>query len=373
MSKKFIKPDYKNCNINISATLAEFLGAPNKNATIKILEDELKKGYKNVVFMCFDGMGVYPLKKNLSRFNFLRKHIKKTLVSTFPSTTTNATTSLMTNTLPLEHGWFGWTINFPKMNKNIVIYLEQDGWTGKEVKLEESPLADIDCYFDNAKTDYKINTVFPPYVKVKNTRNNHKSFTQTEFFKIIQGLCNREGKQFIYAYNEEPDHTMHEVGVKNKTTKRLIKSISKNIKTLYETTKNTLFIITSDHGHIDVKDYIYIYKDKEIMDLLEIYPYLEPRATAYKVKKGKEIEFENLFNKKYGKDFALYKSEDLINQGYFGNFGDKGFLLGDYISIGKYTNKCLILSPESAILKGHHASLTDEMEVPLILISNKKE
>lgn len=372
MKKEFIKPNYKNSNLNISSTLAKFLGAPNKNATLKILEDELKKDYKNIVFICFDGMGIYPLKKNLSRFDFLRKHIKKTLVSTFPSTTTNATTSLMTNTLPLEHGWFGWTVNFPKINKNIAIYLGQDAWTGKEIDIEESPLQSINCYFDNTNTDYKINTVFPPYVKVKNPKNNHKSFTQTDFFKTIQRLCNKEGKQFIYAYNEEPDHTMHEVGVKNKITKRLIKSLSKCIKMLYESTKNTLFIITGDHGHIDVKDYIYIYKDKEIMDLLEIYPYLEPRSTAFKVKKGKEKEFEEIFNKKYGQDFVLYKSTNLIKQGYFGDFGDKGYLLGDYISIGKYTNKCLVLSPTSSILKGHHTSLTDEMEVPLILINNKE-
>ena len=46
---KIIKPDWKNSNLNISATLAEFLGAPNKNYTLKILKDELEKGYKNVV------------------------------------------------------------------------------------------------------------------------------------------------------------------------------------------------------------------------------------------------------------------------------------------------------------------------------------
>ena len=114
MKKEFIKPNYKNCNLNISSTLAEFLGTENKNATLKLLEDELKKNYKNVVFICFDGMGIYPITQNLKPKDFLRKHIQQTLVSTFPSTTTNATTSLMTNTLPLEHGWFGWTVTLIK-------------------------------------------------------------------------------------------------------------------------------------------------------------------------------------------------------------------------------------------------------------------
>jgi len=372
MEKEFVKPNYKNCNLNISATLAEFLGVENKNATLKVLKEKLKKDYKNVVFICFDGLGIYPLIQNLEENDFLRKNIKQTLVSTFPSTTTNATTSLMTNTLPLEHGWFGWTVNFNKINKNICIFLNEDAWTGEKVEISDdvSPIEKLNYYFDNVNSDYNINTVFPSYVKVKYEEKNNIYFNQVEFFETIENICTREGKQFIYAYNFEPDHTMHDYGVKNDISKLLIKSISEKVQSLVKHTHDTLFIITADHGHIDVEDYIYIYKDKEIMDLLEIYPYLEPRATAYKVKKGKEKQFEEIFNKKYGEDFALYKSEDLIKQGYFGDFGDKGYLLGDYISIGKYTNKCLILSPTSAILKGHHTSLTDEMEVPLILINN---
>ena len=41
--KEFIKPNFKRSNVNISATLAEFLGAPNRNATLPELETELKK------------------------------------------------------------------------------------------------------------------------------------------------------------------------------------------------------------------------------------------------------------------------------------------------------------------------------------------
>ena len=89
---KFIKPDWENSNLNISATLAEFLGAENKNKTLKILNDELEKGYKNVVFICLDGFGINPININLDENALLRKNIKQVLTSTFPSTTTNATT-----------------------------------------------------------------------------------------------------------------------------------------------------------------------------------------------------------------------------------------------------------------------------------------
>lgn len=68
--KRFFKPNWKKSNLNISATLAEFLHAPNKNATLPKLKKELKKGYKNVVFICLDGFGINPIKINLDKNDF---------------------------------------------------------------------------------------------------------------------------------------------------------------------------------------------------------------------------------------------------------------------------------------------------------------
>lgn len=369
--KDFILPDWKNSNLNISATLAEFLGAPNKNATLPIIEKELQKKYKNVVFICFDGMGIYPLNQNLESDDFLQKHIALKLVSTFPSTTTNATTSLLTNTYPLEHGWFGWSMHFPSLQKNVDIFLGKDSWTGEKLEIKESPLGELNYYFDNVKTDYKINTIFPDFVKVKNQSQNNVFSNQDEFFDYIYNICNRGGKQFIYAYFQDPDATMHEFGVTSSEAKNVITSISKKMEWLYNNTKDTLFIVSADHGQIDVEGYTNIYDDKEIMDMLEINPYLEARAGCFKVKPSKMKDFEKTFNDKYSKDFILYKTKDLIKDGYFGPVGDKGYLLGDYIAIGTYTHKQLCLTPKSHKFKGHHTSLTEEMEIPLIIIENK--
>lgn len=71
--KKFNLPNFTHSNLNISATVAEFLGAPNSNATLPAVKAELAKNYKNVVFICFDGMGINPLEKCLDKTDFLRK------------------------------------------------------------------------------------------------------------------------------------------------------------------------------------------------------------------------------------------------------------------------------------------------------------
>ncbi len=372
--KKFNLPDFKHSNVNISATLAEFLGAPNRNSTLPAVKAELTKNYKNVVFICFDGMGIYPLEQNLDKSDFLRMHIKDTMSSTFPSTTTCATTSLTTNRLPMEHGWFGWSMYFEKLQRNVCIFLDTDFLTGEKIDVADcSPLANFPYYFDEANTDYRINTIFPPFVKTTHPeRNICWNFDMTDFFKHISSICAKKGKQFIYAYNNEPDHSMHINGVTCPQTKEMLQDISRRVQQLAANTPDTLFIITADHGMIDVAGEVNLYEDEKLYSMLDICPYMEPRAIAFKVKKDKKAEFAKYFTEKYGNDFELHPVDELIKQGFFGDTGDKAYLLGDFIAIGTYTHKqALIVPPDDIVFKGHHTSHTEEMLVPLIMLGDK--
>lgn len=369
--QKLIKPDWKNSILNISATLAEFLGAPNENATLQVLKDELAKGYKNVVYVCFDGMGINPLERNLPESDFLRAHVVKTLTSTFPSTTTNATTSLTTNKLPLEHGWLGWSLHFDELKRNVNVYTNEDSQTGELIEWKYPMMDDSDCYFYHAtRTDYEINTVFPKYVSCKQ-EFNHVIRGLEDIFDAVMEICNKPNKQFVYAYCPEPDHSMHANGVTCPETQQMLQLISTNLQKLRSETKDTLFIVSADHGQVDIEGYIDIRNDDELSSLLKCPPYLDSRSPAFKVKRGKKREFAKLFIEKYGQDFVLFKTKDLIKQGYFGDRGEYGYLLGDFIASGTYTNKMFIFpSPEPDYKKGHHTALTNEMLVPLIIFNS---
>ncbi|MCM1043757.1 MAG: alkaline phosphatase family protein [Corallococcus sp.] len=369
MSDKLFKPDFTHSNINISATLAEFLGAPNSNAILPSLKKELDKNYKNVVFICFDGLGMYPLERNLLSNDFLMRNVTDVLTSTFPSTTTNATTSLVTNKLPLEHGWCGWSMNFEGINRNVNIFLDTDSWTNESIDVTGvSPLSKFPYYFDQAQSDYEINTLFPPYVDVAHPeRNTCYNFEMQQFFDAIDNVCHKKGKQFMYAYNNEPDHSMHENGVTCNKTKQLIEGISANLQHLSANNRDTLIIVSADHGQIDIDGYIELYKDEKLYSMLTIYPYMEARAVAFKVKPDCREQFADYFTANYGDDFRLFKSESMIADGYFGKSGNKGNLLGDYIAV-MTSHKQALLTPANIKFKGHHTSLTEEMFVPLILL-----
>ncbi len=364
----FIKPNWEKSNLNISATLAEFLGVPNQNATLPILKHELEKGYKNIVFICFDGLGINPIMKNLDENTLLRRNIKEVLTSTFPSTTTNATTSLITNKLPLEHGWFGWTLYFDEIKKSLDLYVHVDSDTYEKVEFEYPIDDNADCYFDHANSDYEINAILPAYVQTKHPFQKIEISSLYELTDEIRNVCLKSGKQFIYAYFPEPDATMHDYGVTSVEANYLINEINEEIERLHEELSDTLFVITADHGQIDIDGVVEFYKDKEMNELLETKPFLDARTPAFIVKKGKEEQFEKLFEEKYGEDFKLFKSSWLIENNYFGDRGEYGYLLGDYIAVGTETNKQFLARENSPIFKGHHTSLTAEMEVPLIIL-----
>ena len=83
-------------------------------------------------------------------------------------------------------------------------------------------------------------------------------------------------------------------------------------------------------------------------------------------------KFAHRFKEKYGKDFVLFRTKDLLRQNYFGDRGGFGYLLGDFIASGTYTNKMFIFpKADPHYMKGHHTAMTKEMLVPLILIESK--
>ena len=372
MKNNFIKPDFSNNIINISATIAQFLECPNDKPILPELAEELEKGYKNVVFLILDGMGMHPVNKNLSDDTFIKKNIKRIVTSVFPSTTTNAMTTYLSNKYPMEHGWFGWSLYFEELNRAVSIFLDIDSYTGDPVesgytrrKLPYEP------FFKRANSDYKMSVVVPGFWH-GDEENKYVWNTLDEMFGLIGSICGKEGRQCIFAYCDEPDSTMHRYGVSSPEAQRVINELNSGAEELYNVLNDTLFIITADHGQIDIDGFIEIYRDSELLSMLEWPLSLEPRATAFKVKANRHREFVETFNKKYGEDFELFRTEQLIDENYFGGniVNEHAKLLGDYIAICK-THKVFKFSELSHGYKGHHTSLTEEMEVPLIFIGKK--
>ena len=188
-------------------------------------------------------------------------------------------------------------------------------------------------------------------------------------FNIIESKCNESGQKYIYAYNLEPDSSMHEFGCDSSEVKRIIVNLNDKIEELSKKIKDTIIFVVADHGHINVKN-IDLNNYPDIVECFSKRTSLEPRTINFFIKEEKKKEFERLFNKYFGSDFDLYTISDVIESKLFGTGEENGIFrdsLGDYLAIAK-TDKTLIYRGFEK-LKSQHAGYTDdEIYVPLIMI-----
>ncbi len=372
MSTSFVKPDFDRNIVGITAAMAEEMGCPTGKSSIPSLAKELQKGYKNVVFLILDGLGTHPMEVNLPKESFLSGNVKEVLTTVFPSTTACATTSFLTGQYPMEHGWLGWSLYFEEIKKSVDLFPETESSTRIPIEkgFVKKNLPAVPFY--KGCKERRVSLVVPKYWD-GDDENRYEWEDFEGLLAHIENICKQDGKQFIYAYFDQPDGVMHRFGVTSPEAKACIQTIDRGLEKLFSRLEDTLLIISADHGQVDVEENIELFCDAELFSMLSAPPYLDSRATAFRVKKGCKNKFRKYFADNYGKDFELVPPEKLIRENFFGgNFAGKhAALLGDYIAIAK-TDKVMLHHALSHHFLGHHASLTaGEMLVPLIFIGKK--
>lgn len=366
-----VKNNYNECLTNLACSIRKYFDLEYSHSTLsyidKILEESLPK---NVVVILFDGMGSRILERTLNEESFFRKNKLKDIVTVFPATTTSATTSIRTGLNPIEHCWLGWYTYLKSIDKTITLFLNNEKGVNHA----------CDAYLN-------IKEKFTPKTIVEEI-NENKKHSAIELFPFGEDAYNglddmisrikvetkKEGKKYIYAYDTEPDHSMHEWGCDCDEVKELIKIRNEKIEKMCGELEDTLVIVIADHGHINV-DPIFLKEYPSLLKMMERTTSLEQRAVSFKIKDEFKSVFEKEFNDLLGEYFSLYSKDDVIASGLFGDGIEHEMFdtaIGDYIAIAETSNKCLIAPDDNEILASQHAGYTvDEIYVPLIIINKK--
>lgn len=365
-----VKNNYNECLTNLACSIKKYFGLETKHNSIEYVDKLLsEKQPKNVVIILLDGMGSRILDRTLEKDSFLIKNKVKEITTVFPATTTAATISIRTGLNPIEHGWLGWNMYVSPIDKTITLFKDKE--KGKEeicsdfLKVKDKLVQTTITDEINENTRYSSIELFP--------FGENKYSNLEEMLKIIKQECSKEGKKYIFAYNDEPDHTMHDYGPDSDEAKEKITIRNYKIERLCQELHDSIVMIIADHGHKKV-EHIYLKNYPKIMDMLERTTSLEQRAVSFKVKKDYEEQFVNEFYKNFEKDFRLYSKSDIIKSNLFGD-GDENELfrdaIGDYIAIAENSNKCIITDGDD-VLKSQHAGYSDdEIYVPLIIYDAK--
>lgn len=367
-----VKNNYNECLTNLACSIRKYFGLEYKHNTLDYIDKILEANRpKNVVTILCDGMGSNILDRMLDKDAFLIKNRLNTITTVFPATTVAATTSLMTGLNPVETCMLGWDMYYKEIDKTITVFLNSEKGDSEYKPLQEA----IDYNHKhmirksimdeiNEKGIYKGYTLFPF------GENAYKDLD--DMYKIIEDKCNEDGMKYIYAYDIDPDHTMHEIGCDKKEIKDIIKNINERIEALSKKLTDTIIFVVADHGHHNVQN-LFIKDYPDIEDCLLRNTSLESRAVNFFIKPDKKEIFVKLFNKYFSNDFDLYSMEDVIDSKLFGDGKENPIFrdsLGDFLAIGK-TNKTLLYTG-SEVLQSQHAGYTDdEIYVPLIVIDCK--
>lgn len=362
---KIIYPDYSNSIVNLASSIEKYFDLNSKVSSLKILDDILEKEKpKNVVVILFDGMGAYLIKEKLKE-SFLDKNMISILSSTCPSTTTAATTSIMTGLYPCTHGYLGWDMYYKKENAFVTMFTN----TYKDTKDVFKEYIISDKYFSNKTIMERILENKKYYSKIVFPIKYSDAYIDIDdMFKKIKENLNIKDKNYIYAYYVDPDSIMHVNGTDSKATNDAFLMINDKCEKFAETISDTLLIITSDHGHKNT-EYIYLEDYEDIFKLIKDNVWIEGRCCAFNVT-DKNL-FRKLFNKYFKDYFILKTKEEVKKERLFGLDNENKFFLdelGDFLALA-YSNKIIKYKRGGHVYKSNHAGFTEEeMQIPLIVI-----
>lgn len=364
-------PDYDRSILSIAASVLKYFGVTDcEHKTLPELDELLYKNYKNIIVMLFDGMGASVLKEHLNEDDFLRQHHITNISSVYPSTTVAAVTAIESGYSPLETGWIGWDLYFDEIGENVAAFkstLQRNGEPAAEYNVPQKYIPHKRIFqrieeVRGKKTAYYV-SVFSKY----------RSKSVPHICKTVYRLSKKRKQKYIYTYWYKPDNTMHEYGVNSTEAKNEVQMINGEIEKLCKKLKNSLVIITADHGQTDcVNEYLEDYP--VLTDMLKIPPSIEPRALSFFVKNGKTEAFKEEFYKVFGDSFRLMTNEEVFSENLLGygtaHHKTKDFI-GDFLAVATSNVMLNIKRSDFEAIGGHAGLVEEEMTVPFIAIEVK--
>ncbi|MCK8060258.1 MULTISPECIES: alkaline phosphatase family protein [unclassified Fusibacter] len=369
-----IYPKYENSTLSAITSILKYYGIDSQHVSQKAIDEALKKKYKNIVFMIFDGMGESILESHKEVARFLTEHHRTTLSSVFPSTTTAAIISLESGLSPIEHGWLGWSLYFKEVDANVSVF--PNTLSGSQGE----PAA-----------DYHLGRRHMPYQDVLDQINgiSHGKFhavrvspfsdikpsSVSEMCEKVISISKEQKETCIFTYWPQPDFDMHDLGTKHEKISAIMKDINNQVQDMCSKLKDTLVIITADHGLIDTK-WRFLMDYPELVDCFSRRPSVETRASSFFIKEGFTKQFKLLFNDLFKDEFLLFSKEEILKQNLFGTGVPHercNDFIGDYVAvaISNYSFEYNRVD-ENTLFKATHAGLTEEeMNVPLIIVPIK--
>ncbi len=380
-------PDYAHSIVNTTSSILKRYGCSCRYKPLALLDERLKTRHRNVVLMVFDGLGSDILERNLPADSFLRSRQCGSVTSVFPSTTTAAMTAYYTGEAPNEHGWIGWSLFFKEYSRTVDIFPNKDSYSDERmgsssgassVAFARMPYVTIYERIREKNAGLGIYTIMPEEIHFGSKGNENVPVRDLEgLFANTKELCAAPGEKFIFSYWNQPDSIMHFSGCESDDAKKCARQIDEALSQLSSGLRDTIIIVSADHGQTAVTKDLYINDYPDLFECLIMPPSIEVRAATFFVKKNRMRKFRKLFKRYFGREFLLLSRRQVFAKRLLGLYETHPKVpdfIGDFVAVAtgsslirfraEYSNK-----KADKVFKGHHAGITPgEMLVPIVII-----
>lgn len=380
---KLVLPNYEHCILNTITSILKYYNVETNHKSLERLDEKLEREFKNIVFIILDGMGEHILMP-ISPNGFLKQNEIDCVTSVYPSTTTAALTTYYAGKPPYETGWIAWSQYFKEYGRAIDMLSHKESYKGENFKdAKMDVFKDIVNYtpifeqIEEASPEVKAYELTPIYSD-KRSKRSIRADNIDEIILNIEMLCKNPDEKFIFAYCDNPDGLLHKFGTDSEEASKYIIETEQKIENMCKNLgEDTIVIISADHGHKNIEKAYTILDYPEIQECLILPPSLESRTVTFWVKENMKSQFEERFNKIFGKEFWLMTKEEFLKKNMLG-IGKKhpkiDDFIGNYIALSTASSIIRLetfLAEGKPVKKSTHCGLTkEEMEVPVIVIKN---
>jgi hypothetical protein len=406
----FVYPFYeKYCISNIPSLILDLftIKQNKKSSNVHGLNKSIsEKNVNKIVLFILDGFGLTQFLHYNKKNDFFQRLNKKGVVfpltSIFPSQTTNALATLNTGLTPQEHGLFEYflylkktdmivnTLRFEPMILENQRYFREKGFNldvlfkGKTIHhiLKENGVK-VFCHMYIRDAYSACSKLFCDGSKII------PSLKASDLIVTLRKtLENTKGPAYFFVHLGNLDTIAHHYGPESEEYYAELSQLTSMIKNHLvnkidnKTSRETLLLLTSDHGEIEVipEKTTYLNHFPELIKNLQcnmrgepILPTGSPRDIFLHVKKEKRVDTQQFLNQNIGEKAKIMKTTTAIKNGLFGvgkvkkEFSER---VGDLIIL-PYDNETIwfehFKNRKFASL-GHHGGLNqNEMLVPFAL------
>jgi hypothetical protein len=332
-----------------------------------------------------DGLGYRQLTRDHAH-STLCQHLRGPLTSVFPPTTATAITALLTGLAPAQHAVTGWHMYFPEIDAVAAALPLRTRQTDRPLTalgVDPARFFGHRSLFDQlpvrsfvVSPERIVDSTFNRLHSGAAERRGYGSLEQL-FASLLNCLRASDGRRYIYAYYADFDSVAHEHGANSDRAARMVRRFDAAFSAFLSEAGglDATIIVTADHGFIDSPpERLIELGDHPLLEATLRLPLCGERRAAYcYVRPDRGEEFERYVRSQLAGQVRLYRSETLIEQGWFGPGVPHPRLkerVGDYTLVMKdnWTIKDWLPGEQRHRHIGVHAGLTeDEMIVPLVV------